>query len=655
MLKLNSLFQEGAVFQQKKIIPIWGKTEKSSKLAAEFAGKIDYAMSSSDGNFMFRLAPVEAGGPFTLKVTNLESGETITVKDILVGEVWIASGQSNMQYTLGQNSAVIPPDDENFELSGINTAQCNEFCSTTKNTDKLRFFHVNTRHSGMKEENAEGQWEYMTPDNVPACTAVGAWFARYIQENLNVPVGIIASSLGGTIAEAWTSRNGLLRNPETCNLITAKDNTFRSQKAWDTECANSDTDNLKYADPGNEGFGKGWANPDFNDRNWHKMQVPGSWIRQEIAGNGAVWGRKKVNIPESWCGKELQLKLGGIDKTDITYFNGVEVGRTGKGMDTSCWNTLRNYTVPAELVKPGENVIAVRAYSFYYDGAFGGIKKNYAICCGDESIPLFGDWQAYSEFDLGNISPSAIDMGPRNANVPSILFDGMINPLLPYAMRGVIWYQGESNAVSPADSRSYYSKLKTMIEDWRYLFEQGDFPFIQVQLANYYRGNDDVYDKFSSWAVLRDAQRKLCNDMKNVYMASAIDIGEFYDIHPQDKKSVGKRLADNALCNVYNHPEIVPFGPLFQSFAIEDNKIRINFRYGEGLYLKEGTAQSFYIAGSGGGFVAADKVEIDGSSVLVSSEKIADPCYVRYAWSDYPVSTLYNSADLPASSFSTSE
>lgn len=655
MLTLNSLFQKGAVLQQKKEISVWGNTEQECKLKAEFAGQTVFSMSSLTGKFIFRFSPVDAGGPFVLKVTNLASGEVIEVDDILVGEVWLASGQSNMDYQLGSNWAVVPPYVEDFELSGINEAQLKEFCTTTKNTDKLRYFCVEKNVEGRLEDTAKGSWEYLSAENASGCSAVAAWFARYIQEKLNVPVGVIVSAWGGTCIEAWTSRNGLIRNPETREMITAKDNTFRNERTWleSSEEAKKDVNFAKYADPGNKGVGNGWAELDFDDSAWQDMAVPGSWIAQSISGNGALWARTKVTVPENWIGKELTLNLGGIDKTDISYFNGVEIGRTGEGVDVSCWCKKRVYTIPAELVKPGENIIAVRAYSFYFDGSFNGIKKHYFLACGDESIPLAGTWKVCAELDLGIIAPALVGARPRNHNVPSILFEGMINPLIPYAMRGVIWYQGESNTANAYASNAYYDKLRTMIEDWRFRWELGDFPFIQVQLANFFRNVEGAYDKNSSWAILRNTQRRVCNDMKNVYMASAIDIGEFYDIHPQDKKSVGKRLADNALCNVYCCNDTVPFGPLYMDYCIEGGKIRLFFRYTDGMYLKENAEQSFYVAGQDKVFYPADSVKIEGSSLLVSSAQVESPAHVRYAWADYPFSTLYNGAELPASPFTT--
>lgn len=658
MLILNSLFQDGAVFQQKKVIPVWGNTEKNCILKAEFAGQTVFTRASLSGKFIFRFAPVQAGGPFELKVTNLSSGEIFEAGNILVGEVWLASGQSNMEYKLDSNWAVVPPfNNENFEFSGINEKQLEEFCSTTRNTDKLRYFSVARNISGTEEDMVEGTWEDMSPDAASGCSAAAAWFARYIQEKLAVPVGIIVSAVGGMIAEAWTSRNALLSNPDTYSFVSDRDKIFARQNTWCPDDADKSKgqENLKeYADPGNKGVEYGWADPDFDASSWSDFSIPGSWISQKISGNGVIWARKKILIPENWCGREVILNFGGIDKTDITYFNGVEIGRTGEGFDTESWNKPRKYTIPAGLIKPGENVIAVRAYSFCFDGAFNGLKKHYYLACGDETIPLNGDWHVRPEVDFGVVKVT-VAKESIHPNVPSILFDGMIKPLLPYSIRGAIWYQGESNAGAVSEAESYYGKLQTMINDWRYLWENGDFPFIQVQLANYFRGNEDLYDRSSPWAVLRDVQRKLCDDMKNVYMVSAVDIGEFHDIHPQDKKSVGRRLADNALCNVYHCNGIVPSGPLFDGFSIEGNQVRIKFRYAEGMYLKENGAQSFYIAGSSQLFYPADSVKVEGSSILVSSSKVAEPQNVRYAWADYPVSTLYNGAELPASPFRTDD
>ena len=653
MLKLNNFFQDKAVFQRGKSIPVWGRADADSKIKVEFAGSTFYGKSNIDGAFKIRLQAVGAGGPYTLKVTVCSSGETVVCNDILVGDVWLASGQSNMEYQLGADW--VHPEATNPE--GMNREQEKEFKDTVKNSEKFRFIVVEKNASALEEDSFAGEWKYMTSENAPECSAVGAWFGKYISEELDIPVGIVVCAWGGTIAESWTSRAGLLANPETAFMTDRVEEIYGNEETWDITA----DEILKrmipceFADSGNEGVKWGWAETDFDDSSWQTMIVPGSWIVQQIAGNGAVWFRKTVNLSAEWLGRDLVLELGGVDKQDITYFNGVEIGRTGKDCETVWFDKRRFYKIPANLVKEGKNVIAVRAYSFLYDGSLNGQAEyfNLVVDGTDEKINLAGEWLACAEKDMGKLSGNDMQLGPMNANTPSILFNGMIKPLLPYALKGVIWYQGESNARDVSDSAAYLKKLEIMIRDWYYHFEQGEFPFIQVQLAYMNRGTETLCNNNSAWAVLRESQRLLCEKMDNVYMATAIDIGDRKDIHPQDKKTVGFRLAQCALHNVYFKNEVVPFGPLYKYYLAEGNKIRLVFDNSEGMYIKEDLPQSFYIAGSNRHYYPADEVVIENGTVAVSSKEVKHPCFVRYAWADEPVSTLYNSAGLPASSFQT--
>ena len=658
MLKLGSIFQDRAILQRGKTIPVWGKSAADAKIKIELAGVTAYGRSNIDGTFKIRLHGLEAGGPYKLKVTDCGSGEVVELDDILVGDVWLASGQSNMAYLLNSASAA-----ENCcNPKGLNVRQHKEFQDNISNPEKFRFITVAQNASALEEESFTGEWKYMTKENASVCSAVAAWFGKYIREAEDVPVGLIISSWGGTIAEAWTSRAGLLANPETAALVDETDALYSEEINWNKTAEEVKKNKVKpfnaenaVADSGNEGVKLGWAETDFDDSSWKKMYVPGSWVAQYISGNGACWVRREVTVPDEWLGKDLQLEFGGIDKLDITYFNGVEIGRTGKDLETTWFDKPRNYKIPAELVKKGRNVIAVRAYSFFFDGAFTGREECYNLVLSgtDNKINLAGEWAACPERDLGNLAGVVLNIGAGYANTPSILFNGMIKVLLPYAIKGVIWYQGESNAKSLEDAASYLKKLEIMIRDWYYHFEQGEFPFIQVQLADYHPNGEAQYNKNSAWAVLRDVQRRLCEKMDKVYMVTAVDIGDWNDIHPQDKKTVGFRLAQNALHNVYHHREVIPFGPLYKGYSVEGGRVRLFFDNADGMYIKDDLPQSFYIAGVDGKYHSAEKVVIDNDTVIVSASKVKFPRSVCYAWANAPASTLYNSADLPASPFTT--
>ena len=650
MILLHSLFCDGAVFQQNIPIPVWGTATAGVRLKAEFAGVESYTKSTSTGKFMFRLPPVPAGGPYILKVSDPATGENVVVNDILVGEVWVASGQSNMAYKLGNP----PAENETPEQSCTRSIQAKEYCNTIKDPSQIRFFIVPQIATGLEEENCSGAWRYMNQENAPESSAVAAWFSRYVQEKTGTPVGLIVSAYGGTFIESWTSRSGLLSNPETASRVYAMDQLFSEAEPWERKMEAPELDESS-CDPGNRGIEWGWAEPDFDDSVWAEMTIPGSWLKQKISGNGAVWVRKEIQIPSAWLQKDLVLILGGIDKQDVTYFNGEKIGGMGEGLDSSFWDVPRIYKIPAALVRPGKNLIAVRAYSFIGDGAFLGPEKKYSIAPegSEEILKIAGTWKAAPELDLGVSFPRAIFLGPGNPDVPGILFNSMIRPLIPYAIRGVIWYQGENHTENIADAYSYENKLSVLIRDWRYHWGQGNFPFIQTQLANFSPEHDPIFMPHSAWAVVRDAQRKVCKSLPQVYMSSAIDLGELEDIHPQDKKSVGKRLADCTLSHVYKMNEIVPSGPVYENFSIEGNSIRINFSYAEKLIYNSDLPQSFYVAGADRIFHPASSVRIEGNSLVISCDEISVPCAVRYGWSSGPESTLYNGAGLPASSFRT--
>ena len=656
MIQLNPLFQDHAVFQQKMPIPVWGKAAPGHRLKADLSGNTAFTKVSVSGSFMLRLPPVPAGGPYVLTIADLDSGEKTELQDIMVGEVWIASGQSNMEYSLsGKGFARLAAG------NGVPLAerQMNEFISSLNETGKFRFIIVPRNASGCPEETFSGSWRIVSAESAAVLSAAAAWFGKYIQEKLDVPVGVIHCAWGGSMVRGWTSRAGLLSNPDSAYLVNRRDAEILKGDLWDERKASQQPVPVprEFADPGNKGVEWGWAENDFDDSGWVDFSVPGSWVHQKYSGNGAVWIRKTVEIPAHWAGKDLSLELGSIDKMDISYFNGAMIGQSGKEFDASFWNKLRSYPIPGNLVKPGKNTVSVRAYSFIEDGAFNGIPDRYYLLepLSGERIGLAGNWKFRAELDLGVTKRPPQRLGPCNIHTPSILFDGMINAVKRYAIRGAIWYHGSSDANTLSDALAYRKNLVAMIRDWRYAWEQGDFPFIQTQLANFELGRKVDYDPESSWAVLRDNQRRVCEDLPGVYMASAVDVGETKDIHPQDKKSVGFRLALCALNKVYRQQEHAPEGPRFAGFSQEGNAIRVKFRYADGLTLKEDRPQSFYLAGENKQFYPAELVRIEGDTVLLTSGKVETPCAVRYAWAGDPENTLYNGNGLPASPFRTDD
>ena len=639
MLKLSVLFGEHAVLQSGISIPVWGWTEPKTIVECTLAGECAHVMAQPDGKFLLRLKALPYGGPFELKVRNLNSGEETVVGDIMIGEVWLASGQSNMEMVMTATG-----DDESIRNS---------------NLPLVRMITVPriARVGGIVD--FEGAWEKANPKTTGDFSAAGFHFARRLNAELGVAVGIIHSSWGGTIAESWNSRESLMSNPEMVSLVQSYESRLFCKDIWDGGCEVDICDpeillmkqlkeSFDFEELENLGVERGWASAEFDDSSWREMELPRSWKMDGENYNGVLWFRRTVEIPAESAGREWVVAIGAVDKQDITYVNGVEVGATGKGFETIHWNKAREYRIPAGVIRPGHNVIAVRAYSFIFDGGMVGPAANMKIFPADEpenGIPLTGSWRFETEINLGNIAISLSNqpIGPGAQNSPYMLFDNKIRPLLPYAMRGVIWYQGESNAERWPQ---YYGLMDSLIRDWRRAWGQGDFPFYQVQLANY--RVPMPYQNNSNWAHIREAQLKAGELGGGV--AVTIDCGDAEDIHPKDKKTVGERLAALALHRTYHKHEVVPCGPVYTHMVIEGQAIRLYFKHCEGGLLGTG---GFFIADFSAAFVPAEIV-IEGNTVLVSSPEITVPCMVRYAWADNPEGAdLRNGAGFPASPFRT--
>ena len=619
-MKLASLFSAGAVLQRDHFIPVWGECSPNAVVRAELAGREAFAPASSTGRFMLRLPPLPAGGPYELRVTDLATRQSITVPDVLVGEVWLASGQSNMEYGLFRA--------DETAITG-KPSQYEDFVSGLEEPSTLRMLTVPTCYSGAPEDVVQAGWQTATPENVRKFSAVALWFAHAIRARLNVPVGIINSSVGGTCIEAWMSRAAFLNDPVLRRGLSEYDAFLSDPDLWhDPETATC----------GAPGAINRWADTALDDSGWQDMQVPGSWIVQGIGSDGAIWARHTVEIPAAWAGCDLVLQVGAVDKCDVTYFDGVEVGRTGRGFDATHWDTPRRYNVPGRLVKSGRRTIAIHAYSFCYDGAIHGAAESFSLSRADtgESLPLAGIWKAHVQYDFGITT------------APSILFNGMINPLIPYAIRGALWYQGESNGDRLKDALAYETRLKGMIGDWRARWGQGDFPFLMVQLAGF--GAKHEFQPDHPWPRVREAQRRVAATLPRVGMAVALDAGDVKDIHPTDKRTVGQRLARIALHETYHQPGIVPYGPMYREAIPEGARLRIRFDHAEGLHAKGGVLKGFYLAGADQRFHPATAV-IEGTSVVLSAEQVTQAYAACYAWAAYCEPTLYNGAGLPASPF----
>ncbi len=653
-MRLPSIWSDHAVIQRSKPIIVWGWCDaRRAVVRGTLGGMKAQGLSSWGGRFELRFPPLPPGGPHEL---HLACGkEEVLVRNIVVGEVWLVSGQSNAEYPLG----TFDPGDP--------MAQTKEFFDSGGEDPLLRCFTVpNDSICNPGQEVAPGgEWRLSDPGSATAFTAIGAWFALFLRKKFpDVPVGIIHSSWGGSKLVAWLSREALAARPENRPLLIRSDADASDPKLWEkvlegrgsipgkVSDAVIDFEHFTQRDRGNRGYSKGYADMDFDDSTWKNMRIPGSWIRQNVSLHGAVWTRTEVFLPDEWAGMDLVLHLGGVDKHDTTYFNGTEVGSTGRGFETEHWDRPRSYPIPGKLVRSGRNVVAIRAFSFYFDGGFFGSGETYRLenpALG-KSIPIAAKrWKAQAEYAFSVLATSyrPVD-APTDQDAPHRLFDNKIRPIIPYAIRGVLWYQGESDAIDNDISKPYLERFCDLIQDWRRAWAQGDFPFLYVQLANFLASCPDL------WLAIQDAQRRASLLIPRTGVATANDLALFepWEIHPHDKRSVAHRLYLLALSHAYGFRDLLAQGPTLDAVIPEGDSVRLHFLHAAGLHASGGdTPQGLELADADGNFHRG-WAEIQGATVRLSSPKAPFPTAVRYnAQVDLPPGNLRNGAGLPALSF----
>jgi len=635
-LRLASPFQNHAVLQRDQTLPVWGWSAPLTRVRVTLAGREAHTLSNDHGDWSVRLPALPAGGPHTLVVETPATNETLSVTDLLVGEVWLASGQSNMQWTLDQSHP--------FTTETIATADF----------PQIRFFSFARRTHLGPQRTVDGSWKTATPDNARQFSAVAFSFARRLHRELGVPVGILSSSWGGTFIQTWMSRSTLAHNPAIADWFTAYENNTWTANRWtnvgpmNAEGRASNAATLTY--PADPGITQPWQNADFDDSAWADITLPSTWQQSGHKYSGIFWFRRTVEIPAAWVGRDLALNLGCADKQDITFVNGVEIARTGSGTEDRFWNVPRTYTVPAALVTSRRLVIAVRVYSFIYDGGLIGpaLSMNVHPAGADatNAIPLNGVWRHRNEHNFGVVTPPPAIMGHGEPNSPHMLYDNMIVPLAPYAIRGAIWYQGESNESAP---HLYARFLQDLVLDWRRLWDRPSLSFHTVQLTSFRTAQAHQPD--SKWALIREAQNAIL-EIPGTGVAFIPDVGEAGDIHPKNKVPVGERLAQSALARDYGHA-IVPNGPLASAFAFENGAARISFSDTGGPLSTTDHAPvgTLFIAGADKIFHPAT-ARIEGTTLVVTSPAVAIPSAVRYAWADNPEgANLTGATGLPASPF----
>jgi len=625
-LQVASPFGDHMVLQRDRPVPVWGMADAGQRVTVKFAGQVKAATADANGRWQVTLDALPASAaPESLTISaatnNSGAAEARSFQDVLVGEVWLCGGQSNMERQLGLRPGQKPIVDWEREAAAADFPQ-------------IRQLYVVQRLASTPQSTAEMSWTVCSPATAPDFTAVGFFFARQLHEALRVPIGIIHSSWGGTPAEAWTSQEGLQAFPEFSDALEQMQAFERDPDGAERTYRERIARWYEASDPGSRGAG--WQEPALDTHDWETMNLPTMWENAGRAGfDGVGWFRRRFDLPSTWQGGDVELHLSAIDDLDTTWVNGQLVGAT------DLWLTPRVYRVPAAALKRQGNVIAVRVLDTGGNGGIWNPELPLEARSLDGSfapIPLTGAWRARFSVAMSQVSPPPRDPR-RGSNNPTVLYNGMIAPLVPYAIRGVTFYQGESNADRPQQYRALFPAL---IADWRRAWQQGDFPFLFVQIAPFKDQPPEI----------REAQLLAWQATKHTAMVVTLDHGDAEDIHPADKRPVGERLALAARALAYGEP-VEYSGPVYSEVRFNGRRAELRFSHlGGGLVAHDGPLTGFTLAGADGVFHPAD-AQIVGNTVLVSSSAVLAPTAVRYAWANVASGNLFNRAGLPASPFRT--
>lgn len=626
---LPSFFTDNMVIQQNSLLTLPGEAKAGKQVTVKVSwnNKKYTAKAAADGKFKIEVPTPSAGGPYRIVISD---GEKLTLNNVMAGEVWFCSGQSNMEMPVAGWGKVM-----NYEQEIADA-----------NYPSIRLLQVKKTVSFVPRENVEinmGGWQECSPATVPEFSSVAYFYARNLWKELNVPVGVIDCTWGGTPAESWTSYETLkhVMGFEQ-KMSRMADAGFEIGKL--VELYHLEMDEwLKQFDAKDAGLKNGvpqWISALQTGKEWKQMELPAYWESRGLDFDGTVWFQKEVEIPADWAGKEILLNLAMIDDDDITYFNGKEIGKS-----SGC-NTMRTYKVPAELVKAGKGIITIRAIDYGGSGGIHGEPQQMFMEWGGKKISLAGNWNYHTGVSL--VGAPSRPLSPEGegwpaACYPTVLYNGMVHPLTVFPIKGAIWYQGENNV---GHDEQYRVLFQSMITDWRKAWKQ-DFPFYFVQLANYLKPEE--VQPNSQWAALRDAQAHALH-LPNTGMACAIDLGEAYDIHPKNKQEVGRRLAQASLAQTYGKGTYEV--PVFLGYRISGRTLILSFD--QEVVAKDGSPKGFILAGPDGKFVPA-QATIQGKEVILQSDQVEIPTAARYAWADNPVCNLYGKSGLPVPPFRTRE
>ena len=625
---LPSVFTDNMVLQQKTDITFYGDATKNKQLIVKtgWNGKEYHTEADGQGKWSLKIPTPAAGGPYEITFSD---GKKLQLKNVMIGEVWFCSGQSNMEMPVAGWGKVM-----NYEQEIAEAAY-----------PAIRLFQVkkNTSLAPLKEvESTLGGWQECSSATVPEFSALAYFYARALWKELNVPIGVIDCTWGGTPAEAWTNHETLRQvmgfREEMDKLERLGFDPNRMEQAYSEERAHWQS-LFTEKDKGMENGKLCWTAPSLSEEDWQTISLPGYWEGKGLKDfDGIIWFRRSLEIPAEWAGKPLTLRLGMIDDEDITYFNGVEIAR-GAG-----YMTPRTYTIPAKLVKAGKAVLAVRVSDFGGEGGIHGKAEELYVEADGKRISLAGDWKYRIGLSLKGFPPAPVSP-IQSSSYPTVLFNAMVKPWTAFPIKGVIWYQGEANV---GRSEQYGDLFPALITDWRRQW-RSNFPFYFVQLANFMESKKIQPD--SEWAALREAQTKALK-LDQVGMAVTIDIGLADDIHPKNKQEVGRRLALLALAGSYGK-NVSSSAPVFQNYIIKGDKMELDFgQKQDGFKIKDTTLKGFTIAGPDRVFYSAEAM-VQNGKIIVSSPKVSVPLAARYGWADNPDCNLYGENGLPVAPFRT--
>lgn len=625
---LPSVFTDNMVLQQKTDITFYGDATKNKQLTVKtgWNGKEYHTEADGQGKWSLKIPTPAAGGPYEITFSD---GKKLQLKNVMIGEVWFCSGQSNMEMPVAGWGKVM-----NYEQEIAEAAY-----------PAIRLFQVkkNTSLAPLKEvESTLGGWQECSSATVPEFSALAYFYARALWKELNVPIGVIDCTWGGTPAEAWTNHETLRQvmgfREEMDKLERLGFDPNRMEQAYSEERAHWQS-LFTETDKGMENGKLCWTAPSLSEEDWQTISLPGYWEGKGLKDfDGIIWFRRSLEIPAEWAGKPLTLRLGMIDDEDITYFNGVEIAR-GAG-----YMTPRTYTIPAKLVKAGKAVLAVRVSDFGGEGGIHGKAEELYVEADGKRISLAGDWKYRIGLSLKGFPPAPVSP-IQSSSYPTVLFNAMVKPWTAFPIKGVIWYQGEANV---GRSEQYGDLFPALITDWRRQW-RSNFPFYFVQLANFMESKK--IQPNSEWAALREAQTKALK-LDQVGMAVTIDIGLADDIHPKNKQEVGRRLALLALAGSYGK-NVSSSAPVFQNYIIKGDKMELDFgQKQDGFKIKDTTLKGFTIAGPDRVFYSAEAM-VQNGKIIVSSPKVSVPLAARYGWADNPDCNLYGENGLPVAPFRT--